>query len=298
MKFNKPENFIFLFILKGMLTITDRRNQTVHETITGISQGSASSLSVVEPFYFGGIPDQDKQRLPPIQIGLIVTDPFIGCMSDFEIAHTPIRHRVQKIELMSCANNHESGTFFTGVTLTTHASLPNYIDLKDAYEISFEFKSRTQNGVIMYVGPKEVSGSDYALLELVEGDLIYKLNINGVENRVQFMPESQQNELCNSNWVRIQIRKETNGHISLQLKGTDVSSSFNEQLKINTVLTSDIYIGALPTRSGYVKVTETSEPFIGCIRDMSIMRRKNNYNSKVLLLMQLEEGVLNYCPLR
>jgi hypothetical protein len=94
-------------------------------------------------------------RLPPVQIGLIVTDPFVGCMSDFLIGHTPLAERLQRVELMNCANNHESGTFFTGSSMTSYATKPDYINLKEALEISFEFKSRTQSGVVLYIGAND-----------------------------------------------------------------------------------------------------------------------------------------------
>ena len=199
---------------------------------------------------------------------------------------------------MTCANNHESGTFFTGETLTSHASLPNFINLKDAYEISFEFKSRTQNGVVLYIGSRDAGSSDHALLELVNGELNYKFKRASVENIVKFTPKFHRNELCNSNWVRVLLKKQTNGHISLQLKGIDASSSFDEDLRIENESLSNIYIAALPTRAQYADITQTNEPFVGCMRDLTIMKGNNNYNSKVLLQMNLQEGVLNYCPLR
>ncbi len=282
----------------GLLTLLDRLNTTVVEALAGSSQGPASSLTVVEPFYFGGLPHADQQRLPVSQASLVVTEPFIGCMADFSIAHTPIRARLQKIDLMNCANSHESGTFFTGTTLTGHASLPGFVSLQEAYEVSFEFKARTKNGLVLYIGSPDVSGKDYALLELVEGELRYKVNVAGVENKVKFVPKVQ-NELCNSNWVRIKVRKEADGHISLQLQDTDVSSSFEEEVRlISPGLASDVYFGALPVRGRYADVTETNQPFVGCVRDVSLMRARNDYRSNVLLSMKLEEGVLNYCPVK
>lgn len=283
---------------QGMLMISDRTNRTIVETVTGVSQRSASSLTVVEPFYFGGIPDTDIQKLPAIQIGLIVTDPFVGCMSDFQIAHVNLVDRLHRVELMNCANNHESGTFFTGNSMSSYATSPDFINLKEALEISFEFKARTQNGVILYIGASGDSVQDYGLLELVNGELVYTLSINDVKNVVKFTPKYQKNELCNSHWVRIQLRKETDGHISLQLKGADVSGSFLGQVRIREDVRRDIYVGALPRRSLYAEITETNEPFVGCVRNMAILKAGYNYNGRALLGMKMMDGVLNYCPLR
>lgn len=283
---------------QGMLMISDRTNRTIVETVAGVSKGSASSLTVVEPFYFGGIPEADIQQLPTIQIGLIVTDPFVGCMSNFQIMHTNLVDRLHRVELMNCANNHESGTFFTGNSMTSYATTPDFINLKEALEISFEFKARTQNGVILYIGASGDSVEDYALLELVNGELVYSLNINGVKNEVKFAPKYQKNELCNSHWVRIQLRKETDGHISLQLKGSDVSGSFLGQVRIREDVRRDIYVGALPRRALYAEITETNEPFVGCVRNVAILKAGNSYNGRALLGMKMTDGVLNYCPLR
>ena len=282
-----------------ILIMSDRSGQRIVETLEGKSLGAANSLSVVEPYYFGGMPDNDKHNLPPSQVDLIVTEPFIGCMSDLTIAHKQLRNRLQKIELMSCSNNHESGTFFTGNSLTSHASLPYYLSLSDAYEIAFEFKSRTKNGVVLYIGSANVENKIYALLELVNGELVYKLNLDGQENVARFTPEVSRNELCNSNWFRIKIKKELNGHVSLQLKGVEMASSFEEPVKtgLGTDMNS-IFVGALPVRSRYAEITQTSEAFIGCIRDMSIKKSSNNYLSKALLEMNMEDGVLSYCPLK
>ena len=46
----------------GLLLVSDRSNRTVVEQIRGASRGAASSLTLVEPFYFGGMPDAEIQR--------------------------------------------------------------------------------------------------------------------------------------------------------------------------------------------------------------------------------------------
>lgn len=69
----------------GSLVISDRTNSSVLEKLESVAQGEASSLSVVEPYYFGGIPDSDRALLPSSQTDLVNFEPFIGCMSDFII---------------------------------------------------------------------------------------------------------------------------------------------------------------------------------------------------------------------
>jgi hypothetical protein len=282
---------------QGALILADRTNTSIVESIEDKSSGTANSLSVVEPYYFGNIPESDKLQLPALQTDLIITDPFIGCMSDFNIAHKVLRNKIQKIDLMNCSNNHESGIFFTGHSLTSHASLPNYLSLKDAFEIAFEMKSRTKNGLILYYGTRDIDSKDYVALELVEGDLVFKVNVAGIENSVKFMPENAKNELCNSSWIRIKLKKSEKGVLALELKGNEITSSFYQEVIISNTMANTLYMGALPSRGGYADITQTNEPFIGCIRDLSIKKNNGNIN-KVLLDMNLEPSVLNYCPLK
>ena len=211
----------------GVLTLSDRTNTTVVETVEDKSTGEASSLSLVEPFYFGNLPDVDRSALPSSQSDLIMTEPFIGCMSDFIIGYKTLKNNLERIDLMNCSNNHESGLFFTGVSLVSHASLQNYLTLKDTFEIGFEIKSRTKNGVVLFIGSKSVA-KDYILLELIDGELSYKWNLNGLDNMVKFVPQVARNELCNSSWIRIKLKKENKGVITLEIKGNQASSSFKK----------------------------------------------------------------------
>ena len=133
---------------------------------------------------------------------------------------------------------------------------------------------------------------------MVNGELVYTLMVQGVRNEVRFAPKYQRNELCNSHWVRIQLRKETDGHLSMQLKGVDVSGSFAEPIRIRGDLVRDMYMGALPKRALYAEITESNEPFVGCVRNLAVLQAGNNYDGKALLEMRVQEGVLNYCPLR
>ncbi len=79
----------------GTLILSDRSNSTISEQIEDQSIGEANSLSVVEPYYFGNLPNRDKIQLPIAQSDLIVSDPFVGCMSDFKIAFKQLRKNLQ-----------------------------------------------------------------------------------------------------------------------------------------------------------------------------------------------------------
>lgn len=287
----------------GALTLSDRTNTTVLESIESKSNGEANSLSVVEPYYFGNIPISDKSELPAAQSDLINTDPFIGCMSDFNIAYKVLRQNLKKFDLMSCSNNHESGLFFPGISHTNYASLGGHVSLKDPFEISFEIKSRTKNGVILYLSSKDNDNDNYILLELVNGELIYKIVVDDQENTIKYTPDFSRNQLCNSSWIRVRIKKDFKGLITLELRGIEVSNNFAQDLTAHLSKLSShstIYIGSLPSKSLYNEISQTNELFVGCIRDI-IIKRDNNFNSlanKVLLDMNLESGVLNYCPLK
>ena len=288
----------------GTLFISDRTNTSVVETIESKSEGDSSSLSVVEPYYFGNMPESDKSQLTSAQSDLIVTEPFVGCMSDFNIAYRTLKSNLERVDLMNCSNNHESGIFFTGESTTSFASLPNYISLSEPFELSFEVKSRTKNGVLLYLGnatelePK----TNFALLEFVDGELVYKVVLDGQENVVRYLPEKARNELCNSSWIRIKLKTTEKGLISLELKGSESTNSFSSDLsKLTAKITinSAVYVGGLPEKALYSEITQSSESFVGCVRDFTMRRNKaGGHITKVLLDMSLENGVLSYCPLK
>ena len=60
------------------------------------------------------------------------------------------------------------------------------------------------------------------LLELNNGELNYKWNADGMTNLVKFTPKLARNELCNSSWIRIKLRKEDKGRIMLEIKGNQI----------------------------------------------------------------------------
>jgi len=280
----------------GALIISNRYNSSVVETITDKSIGLSGSLSVIEPYYFGNIPAKFKEQIPAGQLDLISFESFIGCMSDFVIAHKTLRNNLEKIDLMSCSNNHESGLFFTGHSLTSYASYANYLSLSDVFEISFEFKSRTKSGVLLYLGNKQIQEKkDFLLVELVNGELHYKLNANGLENQAKFVPELVRNELCNASWVRVTLRKDADGLISLEMKGFEYKN-VNEIYLPESTTPYTLHIGALPAREAYADLSESKEPFTGCVRDLSVKKNEEPTHKKLLLDMNLESGVLTYCP--
>lgn len=284
----------------GVLILSDRSNSTITEQIEDQSLGEANSLSVVEPYYFGNLPNRDKTQLPTAQSDLLVSEPFVGCMSDFKIAFKQLRKNLQNIDIMNCSNNHESGLFFTGHSMTNYAKLTNYLALKDLFEISFEIKSRTKNGVLMFIGDKDDMRS-YALVEMVNGQLFYKLNLNGIENQIKYTPELRRNELCSSNWIRIKLKKDDTGAIGLEVKGLEVDANTNNlSIQLNKKLINQntiLYLGALPSRSSYAEITQTNEPYVGCMRDLMI-KRNDDDPLRALLELSTESGVLNYCPLK
>lgn len=301
----------------GTLIITDRTNTSIVENIENKSSGELSSLSVVEPFYFGSVPDNERALIlgSKIQSSLIQVEPFVGCMSDFNIAYRTLKSNlIERVDLMNCTNNHESGVFFTGQSATSYANLDNFLQIGQPHELSFEIKSRTKSGVVLFIANwngqnLDLVKSNYAALELVDGELVYKVVIDGQEAVARYMPERARNELCNSSWIRIKLKTTEKGLISLELKGVEATNSFAVDLsKLNSlegVRNASIYVGAVPDQRLYGgEITHSSEPFVGCVRDLTVKQQQSVSNdgqatlSKILLDLQLGVGVLNYCPLK
>ncbi len=285
--------------LEGTLRVLDKSNTTLFELLQDRSAGDDESLNVIGPFYIGGISDDVLVRIPESQKHIINVDPYVGCMSEFVIGNKkiePLKNRVKKIDTMNCSNTHESGVFFTGKSQASHASLISQISMKDAFELEMDIKPRTKNGVILYIGPKEVANKDYATLELINGDLVYQIYFGGMKYSVKYSPKEANNELCNSNWIRIKIKKSSNGKIVLNVKNEEFASN-NVDLLPSSSKFNTLYLGGLPNLDLYSKVSGTKEPFVGCIRDLVISQGVMK-TRKILLDLKLEDDVLNYCPLK
>jgi hypothetical protein len=236
-------------------------------------------------------------------------------MTNFKIGSVRIKDNINKVNLMNCANNHESGVFFTGQTLTSYASLSDFFTINDAFNISFDLKSRTMNGVILFIADTNSLSEEYSLLEIVNGDIIFtSFNNNDRLNSVKITsPISRKNQFCDSSWFKVSVSKEAhNSQISLEIKGIDTAKSIKHDYDNNNLKTTDnillnkdltlksLFIGALPERSVYSRITKTNEPFIGCIRDLIVTKNNEPFfvSIKPLLEMNLQPGVLNYCPLK
>ena len=285
----------------GSLTVSDRTNTTILETIESTSPGNSAFLNAIEPYFFGNLIHEDKKNLPQAQKDLISTEPFIGCMSDFNVGYKLLGNKLEKIDLMSCSNSHESGIFFTGSN--EYASLNNELSLDEAFQLSIDIKPRTKNGVLLYIGEKQMA-ENYFLLELVNGELELSLVLNGHKNMVKYIPNYSRNELCNASWIKLRLKKTEKGIISLDLRGSESNSSFRKNLSdlnSNSNGLSTLYVGALPEQRLYKEISQTNQPYIGCIRDFELKKIKNGLitsQRNVLLDMKLSSGLLTYCPLK
>lgn len=285
----------------GTLTVADRTNTTILETTEDTSPGDMAFLNAIEPYYFGNLKQEDKTNLPQAQKDLISIEPFIGCMSDFNVGYKFLGNKVEQIDLMSCSNSHESGIFFSGKN--EYASLNNELSLDEAFELSIDLKSRTKNGVLLYMGEKQIA-ENYFLLELVNGELELSFVLNGHKNMVKYTPNYSRNELCNASWVKLRLKKTEKGIISLDLRGSESNSGFSKNLSAlnkKSSYLSTLYVGALPDPSLYSEISQTNQPYIGCIRDFELKKIKNGLISSqrnILLDMRLSSGLLTYCPLK
>jgi predicted nucleic acid-binding Zn-ribbon protein len=286
--------------LEGTLRILDKTNTTVLEILQERSSGNDELLNFIGPYYIGGLSEAIFNRIPDSQKNIISIEAFVGCMSEFVIGAKKLellKNRVKKIETMNCSNTHESGIFFTGTSQATYASFKSQISMKDAFELELDVKSRTKNGIILYIGPEDYkSNKDFATLELVNGELIYQIYFGGIINSIKYTPKETNNELCNSNWIRIKIKKSSNGKILLNIKNEEFISNKGDLLP-SSAKNNVLYLGGLPNLDLYMKTTSTKEPFVGCIRDL-IINQSIMKNHKILLDLKLEDGVLNYCPLK
>lgn len=281
----------------AILKILERDNTTINEILNAKSLIPCSELNVIGPYYVGGIPTEVVTRMFEAKVDLFTTEPYIGCMSDFLIGHRPLKSRVKRLDIMNCSNHHESGIFFTGKSQTSYASLVSHISMKDSFEIEFDIKPRTKNGLVLYIGPKEMVDRDYAVVELVDGTLQYRAYIGGIHIPIKYTPKSSNNELCSASWITIKVSKDSKGRIRMKVKNDEVKPALDTELISLSADSNGLYIGGLPNPELYPKVTMTQEMYVGCVRDL-LVTQGNIKPRKALLDLKLESDVLTYCPLK
>lgn len=169
------------------------------------------------------------------------------------LAYKVLRKSLEKIDLMSCSNNHESGVFFPGHSATGYGALVDGgVSLAEPFDVSFEMKSRTKSGVLAYVSSRgDADSANYAIVELVNGELVYKLVVDDQESVVRYVPEESRAQLCNSSWIRVRIRRDERGLIGLELRGVETTALVSQDVVplLNKLTThSVLYMGALPAK--------------------------------------------------
>lgn len=143
--------------------------------------------------------------------------------------------------------------FFPGHSQTAYASLEQAVSLAEPFEVTFEMKSRTKSGVVLFVNTRSnaLDSVNYALLELINGELVYKLVVDDQETATRFVPDESRAQLCNSSWIRVRVHRDERGHIGLELRGVESTSTMSHDLlPLADKLTSHsvLYLGALPTK--------------------------------------------------
>ena len=313
--------------LRVSLRLADAENVTLSEppvvaetsVSSSSSSGDASPLRLRSPVLLGNLAEWASSWWSEATNSSERPAPFAGCMSHMRVQHAPLTTRNTRIvDAANCTSSQESGLFFTGEALTSYARLDSTlhgISLADTLNVQFDMRARTKNGVLLYIGTSAENNINYALLELVNGSLVFKLVVDGYERQVTYDPASTStstSSLCSGRWTRVRLHKDrANSYMSLTVQGDDGEAAATSEQRFGEQLSALIrkaqananvvYIGALPARALYAEISASSEPFVGCVRHMSVsVSAKTATHTRRFLLFDAVKsesgGVLNYCP--
>ncbi|KAL3869382.1 hypothetical protein ACJMK2_042067 [Sinanodonta woodiana] len=229
----------------------------------GISKGSARSLNVRPPYYFGGVPsDLPKKGKENLDDS---TDNFIGCVRNFKVDDQNAGNPPRQTSVQTCYANLEYGSFFYGND--------GYIKLVDSFnvgqdlDISIEVRPRSNAGVMFSVHSNK---SDFLVLELANGDVVFTVD-NGAGPFSTRFTLAMDNKICDGAWHKIRAIKNKN---VLQLIVDDGEPQIASSISTATAAdTNDpIYIGGVP--EGQTKGIESTRSFLGCIRGLYLNSKR------------------------
>lgn len=227
------------------------------------SEGNQKSISVVSPFYIGGLPRNDVNMASNNMDG--ITQGFSGCIRNLQLDGipfgTPTEHFVEP-----CTSSVESGSFFSADG--------GYIALDDQFkvgldlDISVEIKPRSMSGVILSVYS---SRGDYLVLQMQDGNIIFSVDNGGGAIETTHKPPIK-NDFCDGEWHTIKAVKAKNV-VSLHVDDLFTYPGIGEAGVSSTDTNDPLYIGGVPE---FHKGIKTREQFVGCIRNLQLNSRVQN----------------------
>ncbi|PIO68807.1 laminin G domain protein, partial [Teladorsagia circumcincta] len=164
---------------------------------------------------------------------------------------------------------------------STDFFIPASLQVGQSFSAELEVRPRTKNGVLFSVGVVE-----YLTVQILDGTVKFIVDSgSGAESLIYTPPTT--NTICDGHWHLIKIMKKKN-LMTLTVDGKSNLNIMKKGKKHETVTKDPIYLGGVP-ESVVNKGLETREPYVGCMRIMSLgggkkdkLRRKKQLDVSTL----------------
>uniref|UniRef100_A0A915EQH0 Laminin G domain-containing protein n=1 Tax=Ditylenchus dipsaci TaxID=166011 RepID=A0A915EQH0_9BILA len=244
------------------------------------------------PLYIGGLPTDLVPFASRILPG--VKSEFGGCLRDFKLNDKKFDDTGRELGTVSCAQYTENGIYFAkdgGYAIIN----PQFV-VGQSFSFELEIKPRTKNAVLLSVGKLE-----FLTLQILNGTVKFSVdNGAGVES-VIFEPTAD-NLICDGHWHQIKLYKKKN-LITLNVDGKSNLKIMKKKSATDASTKDPLYLGGVP-KDIKLKGLDTVEPYIGCVRILSIGKKTRKRSSPpTSTSVDLSEMTLfgsverNSCPL-
>nr|XP_040052348.1 pikachurin isoform X1 [Gasterosteus aculeatus aculeatus] len=150
---------------------------------------------------------------------------------------------------------------FFGYSHMTFEPLKNSFQ---TFQISFEFKAESDDGLLLYCGENEHGRGDFTSLALVRGKLHYRFDCG--TGAAQIVSESR---VAVGRWHTVTVfRDGMSGWLRMDNDTPISGRSQGQYTKIT--FRSPLYVGGSPSAYWLVKATGTNRGFTGCIQSLTI----------------------------
>ncbi|XP_034231739.1 laminin subunit alpha isoform X3 [Thrips palmi] len=258
---------------------------------SGASAGNTKTLNVEPPYYLGSLaePLLLKEKNHPLSI-LNNIPGFIGCLRGFKMNKKLVTNRTLSEGVLPCSDKIEKG-FFIGPE-------GGYIKAFDKFRVgleinvSLEVKPRYTSGILVAVH----SSKDYLLLQLVNGTIKFTVDNGRGPITVQYTPPQPQ-DVCNGDWIKIEAMKLKN-FVTIGVNGYYVDPFVGASGSDATDTRHPMYIGGVPNLHSLsdLRGAETTEQFVGCIRNVAITRDNKPFPMSLSASRTVGSVISNVCP--
>nr|XP_018896317.1 PREDICTED: laminin subunit alpha-like [Bemisia tabaci] len=194
---------------------------------------------------------------------------FEGCLRNFRMHSRPIKNAKnpsQSFGVIPCSDRVERDTYFS--VEGRYVIRANKFRVLNEFDVRLDFKSRSPSGFML--GVFSQNKEDFLSLQMKNGKIKFSVeNVNGIIS-TSFEPPKP-HFFCNSEWHSLQAVKAKNV-VSLSVNKVFVESGIGIGGSFRTDIKDPLYVGSHPDAQKLFEENrlETTENFIGCIRDRDI----------------------------